>query len=404
MNFPPMSKTTRFVTGAVFTAVLLFGQGAGALPSHAQSVTAACHVFGSNLSVGMRGASVTALQQALLNNGLSIPAGATGYFGAQTRAAVVAYQEKYASEILSPGGFSRGTGFVGPATRAKLNTCSSSITVTTGGVCKAGDLFNIMTGARCGTVCKVGDLYNTMTGARCSTSSGGRSGGGGTPPTSPSPNPPVNPPANTINLIAGDITPTSVTAGTESTFYSRISNTGSVNSSVGFANTLQRSVDGATNIQSIATWQRTIPLYASMVALAQFNYTFPSAGTWYVRACADKNLSGVGTITESSETDNCGAWVAVMVAPSGAVLGNSTSQLGFQYVWNNNLQIGSPNVADVSALQTALMNEGVYSGEITGGFYSQTFAAVQQFQQKYGIDSTGFVGPITRTKLNSLYQ
>ena len=60
-------------------------------------------------------------------------------------------------------------------------------------------------------------------------------------------------------------------------------------------------------------------------------------------------------------------------------------------------------MADVAALQTALMNEGLYSGEITGGFYSQTFASVKQFQEKYSIDSTGFVGPDTRAKLNELY-
>ena len=68
---------------------------------------------------------------------------------------------------------------------------------------------------------------------------------------------------------------------------------------------------------------------------------------------------------------------------------------------------GSPlnfrNAADISALQTVLTLEGVYSGEITGGFYSKTFAAVKQFQKKYAIESTGFVGPQTRTKLNGLY-
>jgi len=45
----------------------------------------------------------------------------------------------------------------------------------------------------------------------------------------------------------------------------------------------------------------------------------------------------------------------------------------------------------------------VYAGEITGGFYNQTYWAVQAFQQKYGIEATGFVGPDTRAKLNVLY-
>src|SRR3989344_4958887 len=75
----------------------------------------------------------------------------------------------------------------------------------------------------------------------------------------------------------------------------------------------------------------------------------------------------------------------------------------FTYVWNTNLQIGSPYFADVQALQTALTKEGMYTGEITGGFYNQTLAGVQSFQQKYGIEATGYVGSITRAKLNSLY-
>lgn len=66
----------------------------------------AATTFVSNLTVGSRGAEVTALQNKL---GVSP---ATGYFGAITKAAVVAYQ---ASKGIS------ATGFVGPLTRASLN-------------------------------------------------------------------------------------------------------------------------------------------------------------------------------------------------------------------------------------------------------------------------------------------
>lgn len=70
-----------------------------------------------NLTVGSTGSDVVSLQSWLIANGFNIPAlasgaAAKGYFGAQTKAAVVAYQK--ANGIPS-------TGFVGPLTRGKLS-------------------------------------------------------------------------------------------------------------------------------------------------------------------------------------------------------------------------------------------------------------------------------------------
>ncbi|MDQ2932893.1 MAG: peptidoglycan-binding protein, partial [bacterium] len=92
-------------------AVLAFATVAAA-----QGVT-----FTTNLTVGSTGPQVVALQTWLLANGHAIPAlssgvAAKGYFGSQTKAAVMKYQ--FANGIPN-------TGFVGPLTRAALNAGSN---------------------------------------------------------------------------------------------------------------------------------------------------------------------------------------------------------------------------------------------------------------------------------------
>jgi len=86
--------------------------------------------FTQNLTIGSRGADVTALQNWLISRGFSIPAGATGYFGTQTRAAVAAWQ---ASANISPA-----VGYFGPISRGVVNGMVGG--GTTGGavVCPAG--------------------------------------------------------------------------------------------------------------------------------------------------------------------------------------------------------------------------------------------------------------------------
>ncbi len=66
--------------------------------------------FSRDLTVGSTGADVTCLQAALIGMGYSIPAGATGYFGAQTVAAVKAWQ--------TAKGVSPAAGYFGAISRA----------------------------------------------------------------------------------------------------------------------------------------------------------------------------------------------------------------------------------------------------------------------------------------------
>ena len=82
--------------------------------------------FTSNLSLGSESTEVTELQKCLANPPAGGPeiypeAKITGYFGSQTKAAVIKFQEKHSQDILEPFGIERGTGRVKEKTREKLN-------------------------------------------------------------------------------------------------------------------------------------------------------------------------------------------------------------------------------------------------------------------------------------------
>ncbi|MBU2220711.1 peptidoglycan-binding protein [Patescibacteria group bacterium] len=110
-------------------AVLLLGNAGVA---NAQGAT----TFTRDLTVNSSGADVTALQTWLIGKGFSIPAGATGFFGPQTKAALAVYQ--------AANGISPAAGYFGPLTRTKVN---GDVTVPTtpttpndGGSTSTGDL------------------------------------------------------------------------------------------------------------------------------------------------------------------------------------------------------------------------------------------------------------------------
>ncbi len=90
------------------------------------SMASSC-AFTKDLTVKSSGSEVTCLQNALIAAGYSIPAGATGYFGAQTQTAVMAWQKA--------AGVSPAAGYFGPKSRAAFNLGGGSTTGgTTGGM------------------------------------------------------------------------------------------------------------------------------------------------------------------------------------------------------------------------------------------------------------------------------
>ncbi|MDP2967298.1 MAG: peptidoglycan-binding domain-containing protein [bacterium] len=83
-----------------------------------------CFEIKNNLYFGIRdNQEVSCLQEFLKSQGPAIypEALVTGNFLSLTRQAVIRFQEKHATEILAPLGLQKGTGYVGPATRAKID-------------------------------------------------------------------------------------------------------------------------------------------------------------------------------------------------------------------------------------------------------------------------------------------
>jgi peptidoglycan hydrolase-like protein with peptidoglycan-binding domain len=114
--------------------------------------------FTRDLTLGSTGADVTALQTWLISAGFSIPAGATGYFGAQTKAALASYQ---AAHSISPA-----AGYFGPITRAAVAAAGGSTTTTsTVPGCAAGALYSSTTGQACaGTTTTTTTTSTTLSG------------------------------------------------------------------------------------------------------------------------------------------------------------------------------------------------------------------------------------------------
>ena len=123
------------------------------------------------------------------------------------------------------------------------------------------------------------------------------------------------------DLTASDPTPNLATVNVARTFSSNISNIGGGSTVNSFSNFFQvaSAANGGGTITPLASASTTALASGASRAITSPAHTFTTAGTYSVRACADKsNPSSTGTITESNENNNCSGWTNVTVGATSA--------------------------------------------------------------------------------------
>jgi hypothetical protein len=122
MAIPASAQTTADLTAQINALLAQIAQLQAQIGGGSSAVAT---TFNTNLTVGSKGADVSALQSFLVGKGfLTMPAGvAMGNFGPLTKTALAGYQ--------SANGISPAAGYFGPVTRAKVNGAGGAVTGTT---------------------------------------------------------------------------------------------------------------------------------------------------------------------------------------------------------------------------------------------------------------------------------
>jgi len=100
-----------------------------------------------------------------------------------------------------------------------------------------------------------------------------------------------------------------------------------------------------------------------------------------------------------------GADSAIVANVRSVLGGGGTTTQPWCHTFNTNMGVGATG-AEVQALDSVLARENLWadqSSNFAAVYNEATAAAVVKFQSRYGVLQTGYVGPLTRGKLNSLY-
>lgn len=200
-------------------------------------------------------------------------------------------------------------------------------------------------------------------------------------------------PAPLPNLTAGAVSPTTASRNANVTLSAIVSNASSVGTPAGFTNSFQikRGSIPSTFAEIDAIRTHTIGALPANVSFSTIaSYAFNAVGPWYVRACADLNGSGVGSISEENESDNCGPWTTITVDDQGCSDGDCSSSLSCNYSYTDSNGNGSINAGEPVNYSASPSNLGTYTWRpsetgtnISGGStLSRTYGAGGLYQMR----------------------
>jgi len=193
------------------------------------------------------------------------------------------------------------------------------------------------------------------------------------------------PPTDTADLSATDVTPVTATAGSGQIYTATVTDGGLASTGTSYNNLFQ--FDGDANHTTVDATQVVVagPTAANgTTAVSSTAYTFTSAGTGYVRLCADNNASFVGSINEIDENNNCGPWTSIAVSaapiplsttcsvnPASAITGSSVVWTAYPaggsapYTYSWTAPSGSPSSGTLSTLTNSYASAGTYGASVT---------------------------------------
>ncbi len=182
------------------------------------------------------------------------------------------------------------------------------------------------------------------------------------------------------DLTTGAVTPTTATVGTPTTLTVTNSNS-SASPAAAFPTLFQVQETGALVSSSYNSG-----LTAGATSPASVSYTFPSAGTYTVRACSNNNASWINIISESNYANNCGPWTPVTVsgttaAPTCTFTASPTGSVPSTLTWSS---------TNASSCTGGGFSTGLFSSSISGSVSVSTAGS-------YTLTCTGAGGSCTQS-------